>query len=162
MPETRAPARKLMDAIITVIGTATVGPNAVAVGDGGDPNHEPPYLVVKRATSFNFEGPFDNPDADEEVRVMVIGVGDTREQADGARDIARAVMTKANLTKELAKSNRSCMSLFLDLSYDQRFDRGRATPRFSAVDQYLVTHTPVTEPTFGFDRGFDSGFDIRP
>ncbi len=146
MPETRAPARVVMDAVIHLIEGIGMGSNPMPVGDGSDPNHEPPYIVIKRATSFNLEGPFDNPDADEEVRVMVIGVGTTREQADVARDKVRYHMTKSSLSEQMAKepgSERTCMSLFLDLSYDQRFDRGRGVARFSAVDQYLVRHTPA-------------------
>ena len=140
----RAPARQVMDGIINLLKNTSVGQNAIAVGDGTDPNHEPPYLVVKRVTTFNYEGPFDNPDADEELRVMVIGVGDTREQADFARDRAREVMNKTELTAQWASDGfaRTCMKVELDISYDQRFDRGRAVSAFSAVDQYLVMHTP--------------------
>jgi len=144
MPETRAPSRQVMDSIINLLQSGTLGANNISVGDGTDPNHNPPYLVVKRVSSFNFDGPMDNPDADEEVRVSVIGVGDTREQADRARDEGRKVLTKQGLTDQFANDGlaRKCMTLFLDLAYDQRFDRGRATARFSAVDQYLVKHTP--------------------
>jgi len=76
--------------------------------------------------------------------VMVIGVGDTREQADFARDRAREVMNKTELTAQWASDGfaRTCMKVELDISYDQRFDRGRAVSAFSAVDQYLVMHTP--------------------
>ncbi len=140
----RAPSRQVMDGIINLLKDTSVGQNAIAVGDGTDPNHEPPYLVVKRVTTFNYEGPFDNPDADEELRVMVIGVGDTREQADFARDRAREKMTKTGLTEQWEKDGlaRVCMNILIDISYDQRFDRGRAVSAFSAVDQYLVSHTP--------------------
>jgi hypothetical protein len=121
------------------------GALTMPVGDGTDPNHEPPYLVLRRTSTGLVEGPMDDLDADEEVRWQVNGVGVTAEQAELAIDMARLALTEPALTAALTagSSGRVCQYISLDFSQEPRNDLGVTEPLFEAVDQYMVKTTPA-------------------
>jgi len=143
----RAEVSPVVDAVIAVCGAISLG-GAVTmpVGDGGDPNHAPPYLIVMLTNNGLVEGSFteDDLDADEELRIQVDGVGVTRAQAEMASDKARAVLTKSAITAALAAAhaNRVCQYCFLDFSRGARNDLGMTAPLWESADQYLIKTTP--------------------
>jgi len=137
----------VIQAIVNLLKEIDVGNgNTMQVGDGTDPNHEPPYLVVTQPSSLGVEGSMleGDEDSDETVRVQITGVGDLRYQADWARDQARIALTRRNLKEHLDRlsAGRSVIKCELDFSTQDRWDRGIGQTVYSAVDQYLITTTP--------------------
>ena len=142
----RATVGPVTEAMLTLLRAISLG-GAVTmpVGDGADPNHEPPYLILMGGSSGVIEGSMveGDLDADEELRYQVNGCGKTREQAQWASDKARGVLTKSALTTALSASSRVCQYCFLDFHREPRNDLGVTEPLWESVDQYLVKTTPA-------------------
>jgi hypothetical protein len=136
--------RTVIDAIISLLRTIELDGEPLPVGDGEDPNHEYPFIVVRQISMLNVEGPPTDTDADSQIRIQVSGAGGTREQADFARDLVRPLLTRNTLDEWFAVQDvpRAVITLTLDMSRTDRFDRGTAAPIFNAVDQYLIGTTP--------------------
>lgn len=64
----------------------------VPVGDAKAPEGDPPYFFVVPRPEGDVYGTLDDPHADAEVVYQVTSVGTTREQAEGARDLARETL----------------------------------------------------------------------
>lgn len=140
----RAPRRPVLDAVVAVLEAISVGgANTMKVGDGTDPNHERPYLVVTTIPGGRYEGPLDDTNADADIRIQVTGIGDTREQADWACDKAKAALTKAALDTELAGDSRKVLTVDLVLEFGARDERGMTQPTFVGFDQYQIATTPL-------------------
>lgn len=138
----RMDTRPLMNAVKTVLETIVAGTGTIAVGDATDPNHAPPYLILSEIASFDVEGSMapDDLESDVVLRFQVTAVGSTAEQARGARDAARAVLTVDAVDDEI--SGRVTMYLLVDISFAPTDVLGLPEPRFSAADQYLWKTTP--------------------
>jgi hypothetical protein len=140
----RAQRRPVVDAFIAVLeGISLGGSNTLQVGDGSDPNHEKPYAVVTVVPGGQHEGPMDDLNADEEIRIQVTGIGETREQADWVCDKARLALTREAMDTELASASRKILSLDLDFGFIARDDRGLTEAVFVAFDQYALSTTPT-------------------
>jgi hypothetical protein len=144
----RAEVQPVMDAIYGILAAIPLGGGvAMPVGDGTDPNHELPYLILMRVNTGLVEGSMeeDDLDADEELRVQINGCGATRAQAEFASDRARRVLKKSSITAALvaAGAGRVCQYCTLDGGREPRNDLGMTTPLWEAVDQYLVKTTPA-------------------
>lgn len=142
----RALRRPVMAAIIAVLeGIDVSDDNTLAVGDGTDPDHEVPYAVVSLIPGGDFEGPMDDLNADETLRIQITGVGGTREQATWVCDLARTYLARSNIDAQfiIAKANRQILTIDLDFTVDSHDERGLTEPVFSAADQYVISTTPT-------------------
>lgn len=134
MPKTIPPSRPQTDAILTALaGTG------LPVGDGEAPAGSPPYLVLYVVTS-GFDGPAEDPQADMYAEFQVTAVGDTREQAEWARDKARAAMA-AGVAAPAGRSMLEPVQL-LDGGPGVQRDDAVQPPLFYAVDLYEASTTP--------------------
>lgn len=138
-------ARALLSPIIEACLNiaATVG---VPVGDGVAPDCDRPYIIVDSVSSPRYTGPLDDGESDSMDRIQFACVGNSREQADWARDKLRAALTYAALDAEFVtlSASRRTMEVILDIPRGvQRDDRGLPAPIFSGIDQYLISTTPT-------------------
>ena len=132
----------------------------ISVGDAVAPDCPKPYCVVGVVSSPRYSGPLNSPESDSADRIQFSFIGDTREQADLARDDVRAALTMANLDAEFLtlSADRRTLSLILDIPRGvQRDDRGLPNPIFTGIDQYMIETTPAIV-VGSFSSGFDIGF----
>ena len=118
----------------------------VPVGDGVAPDCDKPYIVVNSVSSPRYTGPLPDGEADSMDRIQFACIGNTREQADWARDKLRAALTVTTLDAEFVtiSESRRTMQIILDIPRGvQRDDRGLPAPIFSGIDQYLISTTPT-------------------
>lgn len=137
----RALLSPVIDACITIAEST-----GIQVGDAVAPDCPKPYIVVSSVSSPRYTGPLSDTEADSNDRIQFTCIGDTREQADWARDKLRAALTTAALDAEFvtASADRRTLRVILDIPRGvQRDDRGLPEPIFSGIDQYMIETTPL-------------------
>jgi hypothetical protein len=152
-------ARALLSPIIDAC-IAVAEDTGVDVGDGVAPDCPKPFIVVSAVSSRRYDGPLSDGEADSADRIQFACVGNTREQADWARDKLRAVLTSATLDSKfnINGADRRTLRVILDIPRGvQRDDRGLPEPIFTGIDQYLIETTPMFLVN-SFSSGFDIGF----
>lgn len=138
-------ARALLSPVIDAC-LAIAESTGIDVGDGVAPDCPKPYIIVSAVSSPRYEGPLSDIEADSNDRIQFTCVGNTREQADWARDKLRVAFTVDALDAEFtsAGANRRTMRVILDIPRGvQRDDRGLPEPIFSGIDQYMIETTPT-------------------
>ena len=138
-------ARALLSPVIDAC-VAIAEDTGFSVGDAVAPDCPKPFIVVSAVSSRRYDGPLSDGEADSADRIQFACVGNTREQADLARDKLRAALTTAALDTEFnnAGADRRTMRVILDIPRGtQRDDRGLPEPIFTGIDQYLIETTPT-------------------
>jgi hypothetical protein len=150
-------ARALLSPVIDAC-IAIAEDTGIDVGDAVAPDCPKPFIVVSAVSSPRYTGPLSDGEADSHDRIQFSFIGNTREQADWARDKLRAALTISALDIEFitATANRRTMRVILDIPRGvQRDDRGLPEPIFTGIDQYMIETTPALG-LGGFDAGFDA------
>ncbi len=138
---TRALISPILDACIAIAEST-----GVPVGDGVAPDCPRPYIVVDSVVSPRYTGPLSDTEADSSDRIQFACVGDTRRQADLVRDSLRAALTINAFDSQFVSTgaSRRILLVILDIPRGvQRDDRGLPDPIFSAIDQYMISTTPL-------------------
>lgn len=137
----RALLSPVLDACIDIAEST-----GIAVGDAVAPDCPKPFIVVGAVSSPRYTGPLSDTEADGQDRIQFSCIGNTRQQADWARDKVRAALTQSGLDAAFVTNgdDRRCMRVILDIPRGvQRDDRGLPDPIFLGIDQYMIYTTPL-------------------
>ncbi len=131
------------DAVISTLTSHIAGLSiTLAVGDGEAPAHgtKDPYLVVHSLPSGPLDGSLGTPNADGDMLFQISAWGISREQSQGAADVARAAL----LNTPIVIASRTVMRVALD-STGGTFrddDLGETPSMYQTPDRYRIRTTP--------------------
>ncbi len=123
----------------------TLDPAPISVGDGVAPRNpdksekDPPYVVLYSLPGGQFDGPLNDSQADVSLIYQITAVGTTRQQAQVAIDVCRALMKRNNVTVP----NRRVRDLrHLTPNSGVIRDDDLPNPLFYGYDRYELDTTP--------------------
>lgn len=140
MPRTTVLLDDHTQGLLDLLGLAPfpVG-DAVAPRNPDKSEMDPPYVVLYPIPGGSFDGPLNDSQADVTLVYQITAVGLTRQQAQVAIDICRALMKKANVTVP----NRKVRDLkHLTPNSGVIRDDDLPNPVFYGYDRYQLDTTP--------------------